>query len=66
MVLDVFSTIFDMISECVMTLLVLMLVNGWFTKYQKFDLDDGLEIYGPLWILVLVIHIVFAAFSFID
>jgi len=49
-----------------MTLLVLMLANGWLTKFKKFDFDDGLEIYGPLWILVLVVHIMFAAFSFID
>ena len=65
-VMDVFGTVFDMISECVMTLLVLMLANGWFTRFQKFDIDDGLEVYGPLWILVLMIHIIFGAFSFID
>lgn len=64
--LEVFSTIFDMCSECVMTLLVLMLANGWFTRYQKFDYDEGLEIYGPLFVLILMVHIVIGAFTFID
>ena len=64
--LDVMSTIFDMISECLTSLLILMMVNGWFTRYEKFDMDNGIEIYGPLWILVLMVHIIFGAFTFID
>jgi len=60
------GTILDMIGECVMTLLVLMLANGWYTRFKTFDYDEGLEIYGPLWILVLMVHMIFGAFSYID
>ena len=65
-VLDVFGTIFDMVSECIVTLVVLMMANGWYTRFQKFDWDDALETYGPLWVLVIMIHICFGAFSYID
>lgn len=60
------GTIADMVGECIMTLLVLMLANGWYTRFQHFDYDSGLEVYGPLFILILMVHIVFGAFSFID
>ena len=33
LVFDIFSTILDMISECFMTLVILMLANGWMTKF---------------------------------
>jgi hypothetical protein len=66
MFLNVLGTVFDMLSECVMTLLILMLANGWYSRYKNYDLDDGLEIYAPLFMLVLMIHIVFGALSFID
>jgi hypothetical protein len=65
-VLDVTGTVFDMVSECIMTSLVLMLANGWFTRFQKFNYDDSLELYGPLMVLVIMVHICFGAFSFID
>lgn len=65
-VLDVLSTMLDMIGECVTTMLVLMLVNGWYTRFKKFDYDDGMEIYGPLFIMVLMIHVIMGAFSYID
>ena len=55
-----------MVSECIMSLLVLMLANGWYTRFKSFDFDDGLEVYAPLWMLVLIIHIIFGALTFID
>jgi len=65
-VLDVFGTIFDMLSECVMTLVVLMLVNGWYTRFKKYDFDDGLEVYAPLFLIVIMIHVLFGALSYVD
>lgn len=65
-VLEVFGTVFDMISECIMSLLILMLANGWLTRYNKFDFDDGIEIYGPMFVFVIMIHIMFGAFTYID
>jgi hypothetical protein len=65
-VLDVFGTIFDLLSECVMSMVVLMLANGWYTRFKTYDLDDGMETYAPLFLLVVMLHVVFGALSFID
>ena len=66
MFLDVLGTVFDMLSECVMTLLVLMLANGWYSRFNKYDVDSGLDIYAPLFMLIIMVHIVFGALSYID
>lgn len=66
LVCDVLGTILDMLSECIMTLLVLMLANGWYSRFNKYDLDDGLEIYAPLFMLIILVHIMFGALSYID
>ena len=63
---DVFGTIFDMLSECTMTLLLLMLANGWMTRYLKFDFDDSLEVYAPLFMLVVMVHVMFGALTYVD
>lgn len=55
-----------MLSECVMTLVVLMLANGWYTRFKSYDFDDGLEIYAPLFLLVIMVHILFGALSYVD
>lgn len=65
-VLEVFSSIFAMVNECTMILLLMMMANGWMTRWTKYDLDDGMEIYAPLFMLVLCVHICFAALAFID
>lgn len=58
--------VFDMISECVMTMLILMLTNGWMTKFSKIDMDDGLEIYLPVFFIVVMIHIALGAFTYLE
>ena len=65
-VLDVFSLTFDMMSECTMTLLVLMLANGWMTNFVRFDFDDGLEVYAPLYMVVIMVHVMLGALTYID
>jgi hypothetical protein len=65
-VFDVVGTILDMLSECVMTLLFLMMANGWMTRFKNYDLDDGMEVYAPLFMLVIMVHVMFGALSFVD
>lgn len=65
-VLDVFGTIFDLLSECTMTLVVLMLANGWYTRFKTYDVDDGMETYAPLFLLVIMMHVLFGALGYID
>jgi hypothetical protein len=66
LVLNIFGTLFDMLSECTMTLLLLMMANGWMTRFHKYDIDDGLDIWAPLFMMVLLVHIVFGALIYID
>ena len=65
-VLDIFATIFSMVNECTMILLLMMMANGWMTKWTKYEFDDGIEIWAPLFLLVVMVHICFGALSFID
>jgi len=65
-VLDVFSTLFLMVSECMMTTLLLMLANGWMTRFGTYDIEDGMETYAPLMAFVVLVHVMFGALAFID
>jgi hypothetical protein len=66
LVFDVLGTILDMLSECTMTLLLLMMANGWMTRFHNYSFDDGLEVYAPLFMLVIMVHVMFGALSFVD
>lgn len=63
---DILSTIFDVLSECVMTLLVLMLAKGWFTRFTRFNFDDGFDEYGPWFMINILVHVIFGAMTYID
>lgn len=54
-----------MINECTMILLLLMIANGWMTKWTKYNMDDMVW-YMPIFGFVLFIHICFASLAFID
>ena len=64
--LDVVSTILDMLSECIMTLLIMLLTNGWWTRFQKIDMDIGMELYVPIFLFVVFVHVLLGAISFIE
>lgn len=66
LICDIFGTILELMSECVMTLVILMLANGWYTRFKSYDLDDGMETYAPLFLLVVMVHILYGALSYID
>ena len=65
--LDIGSAVFAMVNECVMILMLLMIANGWMTKWTKYDyLVDGIEMWIPLFLLVVFIHVCFGAMAFVD
>lgn len=39
-ILDVFSTTSDMFSECTMSILIMMLANGWYTYWTEYSESD--------------------------
>ena len=65
LVLDVASTMFEMISESMMTMIVIMLANGWMSR----NLNSSFDKYGfylPLAVLVLCHHIIIGCLTFVD
>jgi len=62
--LDVLSTILDQLSECVMTLLVMMLANGWMTRFQKYDGDN--DLYIALGFFSLFLHVLMGTLTYVD
>ena len=49
-----------------MTVLVLLLANGWMTRFLKYDIDSKIEIYLPLFAFVVIVHIIMGAMTFKD
>ena len=49
-----------------MTLLLFSLASGWTITYQDLDFDENMEIYVPVLALVVMIHVLVAALTFID
>lgn len=66
LILDVLTSMTAMAGECTMILLLMMIANGWMTVWLDFDQDDAIEIYVPLFMLVILVHLVFGCLSFID
>ena len=64
--LDVVATILDMLCECIMTMLIMMLTNGWWTRFQKIDMDIGMELYVPIFFFVVFVHVLLGAISFVE
>ena len=63
---DVLGTIIDLISECIMTFVVLMLANGWYTRFKTYDFEDGFFTYSPLLLCIIFMHVIFGSLIYID
>lgn len=66
LIIDVIASILAMVNECMMILLLMMMVSGWMTLWLDVDPDEVIEVHVPLFLLVIMIHLVFACLSFID
>ena len=49
-----------------MSFLFVLLAGGWTLTYKEIDIDDGAEIYLPLGALLIMLHVVVTALTFID
>lgn len=63
--LDVFSQANDIFSETTMSILILMLANGWYTVWHTYDSDD-FDQYGLQITLLFVMQFSNSSFTFID
>jgi glycerol uptake facilitator-like aquaporin len=53
-------------SEVVMSALLVILATGWTLTYQELELDDGSELYLPVGALVIMVHVIMSALTFVD
>ena len=49
-----------------MSMLLIQLISGWTVTYQDIELDDNMEIYVPIMLLVVMVEIIITALTFID
>lgn len=49
-----------------MSILLIVLAGGWTVTYQDIDIDDSFEIYLPVGALIIMLHIVISALTFVD
>jgi len=65
----IMATIFDLCSECLMILLILLLANGWYTRFKEINLINAVEhvfTYGPIFLMVIVIEVLIVALGEMD
>ena len=66
MICDVFSKVFQGIASVTMSILLIMMASGWKLNYQDLDFDDGLDVYLPVTLFILLIEIMLVVFTFVD
>jgi uncharacterized membrane protein len=49
-----------------MTIVVLMLANGWYTRFKTYDFVDGMDTYFPLFLIVIMLHVIYGALTYVD
>ena len=55
-----------MLSEITFSSLLMMIAYGWTITFHDLDIDGNLDIYLPIGSIVIVIHLVLAAMTYID
>lgn len=63
---DIFGIISIMMADISMSTLLIMIASGWTLTFQDIDWDGNIEIYLPVGSLVVAIHLVLAAMTYID
>jgi hypothetical protein len=65
-IFDIFGLIGCMLSEITVSSLMMMIAHGWTIIYSDLDFDNNLEIYLPLGSIVIAVHLVLAAMTYVD
>ena len=53
-------------SEITICILLIMIAQGWTIVYQDLNWDDNIEFYLPIGSIVVAVHLVLAAMTYID
>ncbi len=65
-VFDIFSLISIVLSEITFSCLLMMIGYGWTITFQELDIDNNLDIYLPVGAIVIVVHLILAAMTYVD
>lgn len=65
-VLDILSKIAQAFSEVTMSVLLIFMAQGWTILYLDLEIDSNLEIFIPTMAIVVMIHVIVSALTFID
>ena len=63
---DIFGLICLMIAEIGVSILLMLFAYGWTLTFQNIDWDNNLEVYLPVSSILIVIHLILAALTYID
>ena len=63
---DILSLICQMLAEFSMACLLMLFAYGWTLSFQEIDWDSNLEIYIPVGSIMIALHLVLAAMTYID
>lgn len=63
---DVFSRVCHGISEVTMSILLICMASGWKLRFQDIDMDEGMDSWIPVTVLVLTVHIILCLLTFVD
>ena len=63
---DILGLIGFMISEIGVSSLFMLFAYGWTLSFQEIDWDNNLEFYLPVCSIVVALHLVLAAMTYID
>jgi Rhodopsin-like GPCR transmembrane domain len=55
-----------MLSEITFSALLMMISYGWTLTFNDLDIDNNLDIYLPVGSIVIVVHLVLAAMTYVD
>ena len=65
-VFDIFYLIGTIMSEIILSILLMMMAHGWTIVYQDLDFDNNVEFYLPVGAITVAIHMVLAAMTYVD
>ena len=63
---EVLNIFCEMTAECIMTILLYLLVDGWMTRWIKYDSIEKKEVYVPIFVFILLVHLIMGGLTFID
>jgi predicted ferric reductase len=63
---DIFHLIGIMMAEITISCMLMMIASGWTLSFQDIDFDNNLEFVLPTGAIIIAVHMVLAAMTYVD